>query len=90
VVALHQTDSANGLHVGDIVYALFPIGEGALAVWHNGAITRGSLDLRLQYDAPLESAPLQWTWWVLVRLADGRTGWLENPQGAFDGMDARA
>lgn len=88
VTRVYSTDTAAGIDVGEIVYALYPIGEGALAVWHDGKVTNGSLDLTLAYDGPAAAPPLQWVWWVRVRLADGTHGWLRNPQGRFDGMDA--
>ncbi len=88
VTRVYSTDTAAGIDVGDIVYALYPIGEGALAVWHDGKVKNGSLDLTLAYDGPPVSPPLDWVWWVRVRLADGTHGWVSNPQGRFDGMDA--
>lgn len=90
VEKVYKTDEDQGLEVGSVVYALYPIGEGAVAVWHEGKVKRGSLDLTLRYDEPLAARPLEWTWRVQVRLADGRTGWIKNPQRQFDGMDARA
>lgn len=83
----YTTDVEQGLDVGSAVYVLYPLGEGAVAVWHGGKVKHGSLDLGVHYDQPLESQPLDWTWWVLVRLADGTAGWVKNPQGQFDGMD---
>jgi hypothetical protein len=90
VTRLHSSDEQQGLKIGSVVYGLYPIGEGAVAVWHDGKIKHGSLDLALRYEEPLESKPLQWAWWVQVRLGDGRIAWVQNPQRGFDGMDARA
>ena len=88
VTRVYSTDSAAGINTGATVYALYPIGEGALAVWHDGGVKKGSLDLTLDYAEPLATHPLAWSWWVRVRLADGTHGWVKNPQGRFDGMDA--
>ena len=43
-----------------------------------------------EYDPPLpkDQAPLQWTWWVKVKLVDGTIAWLKNPKN-FRGMDRR-
>lgn len=87
VTAVYQTDEAQGIRLGGVVYALHPIGEGALAIWHEGAIKEGSLDLALRYDDA--ASALDWTWWVQVRLSDGTTAWLKDPQRKFDGMDGR-
>jgi hypothetical protein len=84
VTGTYRTDVAKGIGVGHVVYPLHPIGEGAITVWHDGAIKETSLDLT--YDYTSEGAKLDWTWWVQVRLSDGRTIWLKDPQG-FDGMD---
>lgn len=75
--------------VGTVVYALYPAGEGTVAVWHEGEVRNGSLDLQLRYDPPVpEGSALQWAWWVEIRLPDGTTGWVKNPQNhAFEGMD---
>jgi hypothetical protein len=63
------------------VYVLHPLGEGAMAVWYQGEIIDGSLDLRVD----LQEEP-EWNWWVRVATPDGRAGWLKDPQGNFDGM----
>ena len=88
VTRVYSTDISAGINTGATVYALYPIGEGALAVWHDGRVKKGSLDLTLDYAEPLASHPLAWVWWVRVRFADGAHGWVKNPQGRFDGMDA--
>jgi hypothetical protein len=84
-------DRAQDIRDGDIVYALYPLGEGALALWEAGQMKSGSLDLVLDYDPPLPAGepPLNWTWWVKVRLVDGTIAWLKDPKD-FRGMDARA
>jgi hypothetical protein len=86
VTKVYKTDQQQGINVGDTVYALCPTGEGGIAIWHAGKVARGSMDLTLQYESPLEDKPLQWTWWVKVRLPDGTTAWLKNPKN-FAGMD---
>lgn len=88
VTSTFETDQQQGIKVGSVVYVLYPLGEGAVAVWHEGQVKDGSIDLGLRLDTPSDSSPLQWTWWVRVALPDGNKGWLKNPQGQFDGMDA--
>ncbi len=86
VTSMDETDRAQGIKVGDTVYALYPLGEGAVAVWHDGKVKSGSLDLALEYETPLDGQPRNWTWWVKVLLRDGTAAWIKNPTG-FDGMD---
>ncbi len=88
VTRVWDSDREQGIRVGSTVDVLHPGGEGTVVVLHEGRIVQGSLDLALRYDRPLSAEPLRWTWWVRVRSAGGITGWLRNPQGAFDGMDA--
>lgn len=88
VLTAGADDKAQGIKVGDTVYALYPLGEGTLAVWQDGLMKSGSLDLVVEYDPPVSQgeSPLQWTWWVKVRLVDGTIAWLKNPKN-FRGMD---
>jgi hypothetical protein len=90
VITAGTEDLEEGIHDGDMIYVLYPIGEGAMAVWQNGFLKAGSLDLVYEYDPPLpkDQAPLQWTWWVKVKLVDGTIAWLKNPKN-FRGMDKR-
>jgi hypothetical protein len=88
VTSVDGTDQQQGITVGSVVYVLYPLGEGALAVWHEGKVKDGSVDLGLRFDTPIESKPLEWTWWVRVTLPDGDRVWFKNPQGQLDGMDA--
>lgn len=88
VTHVYRTDETQGIHVGDVVFALYPLGEGAIAVWHRGRVKEGSLDLALRFDETHEDGQLlRYTWWVLVKLKNGVTGWLKDPR-RFDGMDA--
>lgn len=87
VTSVYQTDQQQGIHVGDVAFALYPLGEGAVAVWHDGRVKEGSLDLRLRFDDKTESTELNYVWWVHVKLPDGTMGWIKDPRG-FDGMDA--
>ena len=90
VTKVYSSDEAQGIRVGTVVHLLFPLGEGAVAVWHDGKVKNGSLDLEVRTDDPNQGKGnvLHWTWWVHIRLPDGSMGWLRNPQGHFDGMDA--
>lgn len=89
VVTAGDSDAEQGIHTGDAIYVLYPMGEGALAVWQNGFMKSGSLDLVVDYDPPLpkDQPPLKWTWWVKTKLVDGTIGWLKNPKN-FRGMDS--
>lgn len=88
VVTAGDDDSAQGIRAGDTIYVLYPTGEGATAVWQNGFMKAGSLDLIVEYDPPVEKGqvPLNWTWWVKTKLVDGTIAWLKNPKN-FRGMD---
>jgi SH3-like domain-containing protein len=74
-------EQRRGIQPGAEVYVLHPLGEGAMAVWYQGEIIDGSLDLRVD----LQEEP-EWSWWVRVATEDGRSGWLKDPQGNFEGM----
>ena len=75
---------------GDVVYMLEPLGEGDYVLWHNGGMVAHGWTDRDQ------EAPIAWDkpeptdegairgWWVRIRLADGRSGWVEDP--AFECM----
>lgn len=75
---------------GDVVYMLEPLGEGAFVLWHNGPIashdwTDGDPETPISWDEPgPTSAGVIEGWWVRVRLADGRSGWVKDP--AFECM----
>lgn len=88
IVTAGEDDAEQGIRAGDTLYVLYPMGEGAMAVWQNGFMKAGSLDLVVEYDPPLPKGepPLNWTWWVKTKLVDGTIAWLKNPKG-FRGMD---
>ena len=87
VTRTYISDHEQGLLVGSIVYVLYPIGEGAVAVWYKGKVIHGSVDLTFRYEDVSVPLTLEWDWWVQVRLGDNVKGWLRNPQGKFNGMD---
>jgi hypothetical protein len=91
VVTAGADDRADGIVAGDIIYVLYPVGEGAMAIWQNGLMKVGSLDLVVDYDPPVpqNQSPLKWTWWVKCKLADGTIAWLKDPK-KFRGMDKLA
>lgn len=88
VVTAGDADREEGILAGDMIYVLYPVGEGAMALWQNGFMKVGSLDLVVDYDPPVPQgqSPLNWTWWVKTKLADGTIAWLKNPKN-FRGMD---
>jgi len=74
-----------GLEVGDVIYLLESSGEGDFTIWRHGK----SMDWHwpddfdqnptVRWDAPAPDTPTS-GWWVHVKLADGRTGWLHEPR----------
>lgn len=80
-------DAANGLTQGAIVYALYPLGEGAVMVWKDGKAVATSLDVELRYDPPLPEGGLPYVWWAKVRLANGEVAWVKDASGDFTGTD---
>jgi hypothetical protein len=75
--------AADGLAEGDVVYMLGYEGEGCSAVWNKGAHTEWC-DTGDEAGSPIawDPAPPRTDptlgFWVQVKLADGRTGWLSN------------
>lgn len=87
VTRTYNSDEEQGLHVGNLVYVLHPIGEGAVALWDKGRVIHGSLDLTFRFEETSAPPRLKWDWWVQVLLKDGVAGWVRNPQGQLKGMD---
>jgi len=85
VTKVYESDEKQGVHIGSIVYFLYPLGEGAAKVWHEGKSKNGSMDLTIQFESA-DTGIKTWVWWVEVRMRDGVIGWLKNPSG-FEGMD---
>jgi len=85
VTKVYKSDEEQGIHIGSIVYFLYPLGEGAAKVWHEGKAKDGSMDMALQFESA-DTVSKTWVWWVKVRMRDGTIGWLKNPSG-FEGMD---
>jgi len=86
VTHVYETDEKQGIHVGNIVYILHGIGEGAVALLHNGKVKDGSLDLTYELLNKNGAKFPTWVWWVKIRLNDGSEAWIKDPRG-FDGMD---
>jgi hypothetical protein len=82
-------------HPGEIFYVLTYEGEGSYKVWRNGEVTsdgdvyelfdNGSPKLR-QHWGESKSKP-QSTWWVKIKLRDGKEGWTKETDH-FGNMDA--
>jgi len=77
---------------GDLLYVYTYQGEGVFLVWFDGKMysefvsgCRPNADESVCWGR-FEKLP-QNTWWVKARLADGRLGWLCNPEH-FSGMDS--
>jgi hypothetical protein len=86
VTNTYKTDEQQGIKINDKVYILHSIGEGAVALLHNGNIKKSSLDFRYELLNKSESKFPENTWWVKVRFKDGREGWIKEPS-SFDGAD---
>lgn len=86
VTHVWKTDEKQGIHIGDLVYILHGLGEGAVALWHDDKVKKTSMDLK--YELLNKNGPKFPTsvWWVKIRLKDGTEAWIKNPRD-FDGMD---
>lgn len=80
-------DVARGLTEGSVVYALYPLGEGAVMVWKDGKTIDTSLDVELRFDPALPETGLPYVWWAKVKRADGSTAWVKDASADFSGTD---
>ena len=80
-------DTEAGIAVGDIVYVLYPLGEGAVMVWKDGKAVGASIDVELEFDPPLGEGGLPYVWWAKVKLADGTVAWVKDASQDFYGTD---
>lgn len=87
VTNVSDWERQQGLRVGSVVGVLHPGGEGTVVVLFQDRIIESSMDLTLRYDRSPDVEPLQWSWWVRLRLPSGATGWVKDPQRQFDGLD---
>jgi hypothetical protein len=77
------------LRAGDEVAILHPIGEGYWKVWRNGTLANAQVGdppkvpSRWQPDVQMLEKP-EFTWWVQVKDAQGRTGWTSEPDNFGD------
>jgi hypothetical protein len=82
-----------GLEPGDIVYRLDAHGEGDFTLWRRGERLswmwpyESEREAYIQWDPPAPDGPTL-GWWVQVRLANSRVGWVHNPRD-FACMDGR-
>ena len=82
-----------GLEAGDVVYMLDAHGEGEFTLWRRGEYLSWSAPASREREADIQWDPVAphgptLGWWVNVRLADGKAGWVLNPRD-FSCMDAR-
>ena len=77
----------NRLTEGSVVYALYPLGEGAVMVWKDGKTIDTSLDVELRFDPALPETGLPYVWWAKVKRADGSTAWVKDASADFSGTD---
>lgn len=74
-----------GLEVGDVIYLLETEGEGDFSIWSHGALHSWHWPddpdtTPVQWDSePDNSAPTM-GWWVKIKLADDRIGWVKDPR----------
>ena len=79
------------LRAGDEVAILHPVGEGFWSVWRGGRTFNAQVGdpqpagSRAQPEVQMVEKP-QFTWWVHIRDARGRTGWTNRPED-FGGKD---
>lgn len=73
-----------GMQAGETIYLLTPIGEG-----HHVASVRGRIIRDVEGGVGQINEPGEWIWWVQVRHADGRTGWVRVTD-QFEGTDRLA
>ena len=79
------------LRAGDEVAILHPVGEGFWSVWRVGRTFNAQVGdpqpatSRWQPEVQMVEKP-EFTWWVQVRDARGRTGWTNRPEN-FGGKD---
>lgn len=76
---------------GDVIWTLTPQGEGYTSVWRRGDILTlppeeagREGDVQVAWDPEPEVSDI---WWVQVRTARGKVGWLKDP-AAFACMDS--
>jgi hypothetical protein len=82
-----EIDSAGGrltMQAGETIYLLTPTGEG-----HHVASVRGRIVRDVDGGIGTLVEPVQFTWWVQMRDASGRRGWVAVTR-QFDGTDRLA
>ncbi len=91
-----------GHRPGDVFYILTYLGEGFARTWHDGKVIQEDIHDSLALTGKkavlncthasercwwrMESPPIQRTWWVKVRTADGIVGWAIS-NGNFGNQD---
>lgn len=74
------------LAVGDVVYMLEPLGEGYYVLWHRGETPEhdwasGDDNEPIAWDTESEGpAGAVLGWWVQLKLENGQTGWVNDPE----------
>ncbi len=74
-----------GLRRGDNILTYTYQGEGVWSAWFKG---RFYPELEITFGTPTDVG--KHSWWVQVRLSDGRTGWVDMDKARFDGVDQLA
>jgi len=87
VVRSDKEEAGWGLTPGAVAYFLFPLGEGAVAVWKDGKAYETSIDFELRFDPTVPEDQRTYVWWAHVRRAGGATGWVKNAGSDFTGTD---
>jgi hypothetical protein len=79
-----KVEGLGELRKGDEVSVLHPLGEGYWLVWRDGRKGSGQVGEKSARPGPWDAElnPIEkpeFTWWIRIRDAKGRTGWTDEP-----------
>lgn len=83
---VHTATQSPPLAVGDVVYMLEPEGEGFYVLWRRGETldhdwVSGDSNEPITWDTRVQSpAGAVLGWWVQLKLENGQTGWVNDPE----------